>query len=229
MKRSTAEGARSRPPRPRPRRTPGDVESDTPAHALLLSNKWLTWENRRANDTYGSALAAHPGESQGRPSTNSGSQPTQRRTACPACVCSRMPPSRTVAPYSRPGRSRRRSDHGHGQHLRPFILDTNIGPSPAITTPKRSRSRRRFAPERTRERPRARASRSPTPRVATRGPEDAGGLPPRFATSGRTKRGAFAGLGSRRGRARAASHKRRGSRAQCDPTKTGRHARARAR
>jgi hypothetical protein len=33
----------------------------------------------------------------------------------------------------------------------------------------------------------------------------------------------------REARARAASHKRRGSPAQCDPMKTGRHARARAR
>ena len=38
-----------------------------------------------------------------------------------------------------------------------------------------------------------------------------------------------AGQGRDGSRARAASHKRRGSRARCDPTKTGRHARARAR
>jgi putative transposase len=35
---------------------------------LPPSNQGSTWEHRRANDTYGSALAAHPGKSQGRPS-----------------------------------------------------------------------------------------------------------------------------------------------------------------
>src|SRR5215211_7378962 len=31
---------------------------------------------------------------------NSGSQPIERSPACPTCVCSQMPLSRTVAPYS---------------------------------------------------------------------------------------------------------------------------------
>src|SRR4029453_13617733 len=52
------------------------------------------------NDTYGSALTAHPGESQGRPRTNSGSQPIERSPPRPTCVCPQMPLSRTVAPYS---------------------------------------------------------------------------------------------------------------------------------
>jgi hypothetical protein len=75
------------------------VQADASAHPILPSSS-LPREHRRANDTYGSALAAHPGESQGRPCTNSGSRPMQRSPACPTCVCSRMPLSRTVAPYS---------------------------------------------------------------------------------------------------------------------------------
>src|SRR4029450_9157016 len=75
------------------------VQADTSAHPVLPSLSLLR-EYRRANDTYGSALAAQPGESQGRPRTNSGSQPIERSPACPTCVCSRMPLSRTVAPYS---------------------------------------------------------------------------------------------------------------------------------
>src|SRR5262249_110132 len=41
----------------------------------LLSRLALTRETRRANDTHGSVLAAHPGKSQGRPGTPTGSQP----------------------------------------------------------------------------------------------------------------------------------------------------------
>jgi hypothetical protein len=53
------------------------------------------------------ALAAHPGESQGRPSTNAGSKPIERSTACPTCVCSRMPhPGRSHRTH-RPRRRRR--------------------------------------------------------------------------------------------------------------------------
>ena len=49
------------------------------------------------NDTYGSARAAQPGRSQGRPPTNTGSQPTQQdRPAHPASLPA--PLSRTVAP-----------------------------------------------------------------------------------------------------------------------------------
>ena len=35
------------------------------------------------NDTYGYALTAQPDKSQGRPTTNTGSQPQRARTACP--------------------------------------------------------------------------------------------------------------------------------------------------
>jgi len=51
------------------------------------------------NDTYGSARAAQPGRSQGRPPTNTGSQPTEQdRPAHPASLPA--PLSRTVAPYA---------------------------------------------------------------------------------------------------------------------------------
>jgi hypothetical protein len=86
-----------------------DIQADAPAHPVLPSSS-LPGEHRRANDTYGSALAAHPGESQGRPCTNSGSQPIERSPACPTCVCSRMPLSRTVAPYSSANRDHRPAD-----------------------------------------------------------------------------------------------------------------------
>jgi hypothetical protein len=76
----------------------------------LLPSSSLPGEHRQANDTYGSALAAQPGESQGRPCTNSGSQPIERSPACPTCVCSRMPLSRTVAPYSSANRDHRPAD-----------------------------------------------------------------------------------------------------------------------
>jgi hypothetical protein len=58
------------------------------------------------NDTYGSARTAHPGRSQGRPATNTGSQPIeQERPAHPASLP--VPLSRTVAPYADPTRPTR--------------------------------------------------------------------------------------------------------------------------
>jgi hypothetical protein len=55
---------------------------------------------RRATDTYGSALKAHPGKSQGRPTTNPRSRRNvYERSAQPAFVPG-CPASRTVAPYS---------------------------------------------------------------------------------------------------------------------------------
>jgi hypothetical protein len=44
-----------------------------------------------ANDTDASALAAQPGQSQGRPSKSSGSKPIDEMTACPRCVLPRAP------------------------------------------------------------------------------------------------------------------------------------------
>jgi hypothetical protein len=101
-----------------------DVQPDASAHPVLPSLS-LPREHRRANDTYGSALAAQPGESQGRPCTNSGSQPIERSPACPTCVAPGCPC---------PGRSHRTpqltGDHqqpirGRRRHPRPFIPVTN--------------------------------------------------------------------------------------------------------
>jgi hypothetical protein len=78
------------------------------------------------DDTYGFALQAHPGKSQGRPSTNTGSKPTERdRPAHPRLPQGApVPDGRTVltAPDAigcRSGRWERR------QRLRRFIPDTN--------------------------------------------------------------------------------------------------------
>ena len=48
------------------------------------------------------------------------------RTDCPTCVCSQMPPSRTVAPYS-PARTPTGVEavKGHSRHPPVFILDNN--------------------------------------------------------------------------------------------------------
>jgi putative transposase len=78
------------------------------------------------DDTYGFALQAHPGKSQGRPPTNTGSKPTERdRPARPRLPQGApVPDGRTVltAPDAigrRSGRWERR------QRLRRFIPDTN--------------------------------------------------------------------------------------------------------
>jgi hypothetical protein len=113
---------------------------------LPPSNHWLTWESRRANDTYGSALAAHPGKSQGRPTTNTGSKPIeQERPARPA-----------FAPECpRPGRSHRTHQPGHHQASRRSLGSReasaafHTGYQPARTRQPRDRSphrRRRHLP-----------------------------------------------------------------------------------
>jgi len=43
------------------------------------------------NDTYAFGLAAHPGQSQGRPAMSTGSQPKEQIAACPICVLPRKP------------------------------------------------------------------------------------------------------------------------------------------
>jgi len=55
---------------------------------------------RRANDTYGSALEAPPGKSQGRPSTNSRSERTEQDRPAQPAFTPGCPTARTVAPYS---------------------------------------------------------------------------------------------------------------------------------
>jgi hypothetical protein len=57
--------------------------------------RW-TWETRRANDTYGSVLAAHPGKSQARPGTPTGSQPI-KAIGLPDLRSPSKPPSRKRA------------------------------------------------------------------------------------------------------------------------------------
>ena len=51
----------------------------------------MTRENRRANDIDGSALAAQPGKSQGRPLNARAPTRPSSKTACPACVLPRAP------------------------------------------------------------------------------------------------------------------------------------------
>ena len=82
---------------------------------------------RRANDTYGFALEAHPGKSRGRPTTNTRSKRN---------VYERPASLRLLPDAPRPGRSHRthrarsaqqlqRLGHGRRWHLLPFIPDTN--------------------------------------------------------------------------------------------------------
>jgi hypothetical protein len=71
----------------------------------MLPPSTLTWESRRANDSYGSTLAAHPGQSQGRPSNKHGLE--AHRTACATCACSRMPPRTVHRTHRRGGQGSR--------------------------------------------------------------------------------------------------------------------------
>src|SRR5215218_9307684 len=78
------------------------------------------------DDTYGSALSAHPGKSQGRPSTNTGSKPTERdRPARPRLPQDApVPDGRTV--LTAPDAIGRRSGRWKPRRrLPPFIPDTN--------------------------------------------------------------------------------------------------------
>jgi hypothetical protein len=79
----------------------------------------------RANDTYGSALAAHPGKSQGRPPTNTGSKPIEQdRPARPRLLPDApVPDGRTV--LTSPDVQDIEAVGGHRQHPSRFIRDTN--------------------------------------------------------------------------------------------------------
>jgi hypothetical protein len=79
----------------------------------------------RANDTYGFALAAHPGKSQGRPSTNTGSKPIEQdRPARPRLLPDApVPDGRTV--LTSPDVRDIEAVGGHRQHPSRFIRDTN--------------------------------------------------------------------------------------------------------
>ncbi len=74
----------------------------------------------RANDTYGFALAAHPGKSQGRPPTNTGSKPIEQdRPARPRLLPDApVPDGRTV--LTNPDVEDIEAVGGHRQHLQPF-------------------------------------------------------------------------------------------------------------
>jgi Transposase, Mutator family len=76
------------------------------------------------SDTYGSARTAQPGRSQGRPSTNTGSQPTEQdRPAHPASLPA--PLSRTVAPYADRTHHRQWGQTGGTGNAQVFIPVTN--------------------------------------------------------------------------------------------------------
>ena len=79
----------------------------------------------RANDTYGFALEAHPGKSQGRPPTNTGSKPIEQdRPARPRLLPDApVPDGRTV--LTGPDVQDIEAVGGHRQHPSRFIRDTN--------------------------------------------------------------------------------------------------------
>jgi hypothetical protein len=79
----------------------------------------------RANDTYGFALAAHPGKSQGRPPTNTGSKPIEQdRPARPRLLPDApVPDGRTV--LTNPDVQDIEAVAGHRRHPSRFIRDTN--------------------------------------------------------------------------------------------------------
>jgi hypothetical protein len=79
----------------------------------------------RANDTYGFALAAHPGKSQGRPPTNTGSKPIEQdRPARPRLLPDApVPDGRTV--LTNPDVQDIEAVGGHRRHPSRFIRDTN--------------------------------------------------------------------------------------------------------
>jgi len=94
------------------------------------------------NDTYGYALAAQPDKSQGRPTTNTGSQPSVQN-GLPTRV-PRRPLFRTVAPYAQPGRQASRTTNGPPRH---FIPGTNLIESMNTRLWKVTRNRGQFPSE----------------------------------------------------------------------------------
>ena len=88
----------------------------------------MAWEDRRANDNYGFALEAHPGESQGRPSTNSRSKRNvYERPARPAFAPGCPYPGRSHRTHrARSAQQLQRLGHGTRRDIwRPFIPVTN--------------------------------------------------------------------------------------------------------
>ena len=95
--------------------------------ALTSHSIWTVEAAGGQDDTYGSALAAHPGKSQGPPSTNTGSKPIERdRPARPRLPQGRPCPGRSHRTHH-PGRIGVRSSRWERrQRLRRFIPDTNL-------------------------------------------------------------------------------------------------------
>ena len=76
------------------------------------------------NDTYGYALAAQPDQSQGRPTTNTGSQPTEQER--PAHTCSPkapVPDGHTVCPARRRAQRTTRGPRGISYRVQPDRVD----------------------------------------------------------------------------------------------------------
>ena len=93
------------------------IESKAPALTAHPQRSWNMEGDGRANDTYGFALAAHPGKSQGRPPTNTGSKPIEQdRPARPRLLPDApVPDGRTV--LTNPDVKDLEAVEGHRRHL----------------------------------------------------------------------------------------------------------------
>ena len=79
------------------------------------------------DDTYGFALEAHPGKSQGRPPTNTGSKPIeQQRPARPRLLPDAPVPDGHTVLTAPDEPSASQTVLRHGRHLPPFIPVTNL-------------------------------------------------------------------------------------------------------
>jgi hypothetical protein len=94
------------------------------------------------NDNYGSARAAQPGRSQGRPTTNTGSQPTEQdrpthpvhsRRPCPGR--SHRNPATPVTPQGASGQRDRRRRHLHTGYQRDREPERSLPPGGACPRP----------------------------------------------------------------------------------------------
>jgi hypothetical protein len=81
----------------------------------------------RANDTYGSALEAQPGKSQGRPTTLTRARSATYKNGLPSRVRSQMPrdPDGRTVLTTPDAQTAARASRTAQQHLPPFIPDTN--------------------------------------------------------------------------------------------------------
>ena len=103
-----------------------NVKPDTASHAPSFHQPCWSEEHRRANDTYGFPLAAHPGKSQGRPSNYHGLEAHRTKSGLPDLRLlpdAPVPDGRAVLPS--PDATGVETVMGPGRHLPPFIRDTN--------------------------------------------------------------------------------------------------------